>query len=282
MELRQMKYFKAITDHGSINGAARELHVSQPPLSYSINQLENELGVKLFERSPQGVKLTKAGRVFYGHVVDILGRSVSAAREVSMVGKRQILRFGLTPTVVSVMAPYLCKIEKVEGNIELELYEGNTYYLKELLNDGTVDAAAIRTPVNLQGLGFITILTEPMAAVTNFPVSEKHSRNILLYELSEKPLIIYRRYEKLIEEAFEKNGLQLNMICECDDARTAMRFAAEGLGTALVPEAIAQTEKSVPIYRIDAKELSTDIVMAWRNNSRLINLLTAIIRQSRP
>lgn len=282
MEFRQMKYFKAITDHGSISGAARELHVSQPPLSYSINQLESELGVKLFERSSQGVELTEAGRVFYGHVVDLLGRSASAAREVSMVGKRQILRFGLTPTVVPVMAPYLCKIEKAEGNIELELYEGDTYHLKELLNNGTIDAAAIRTPVNLQGLRFMTILTESMAAVTNFPTFEKHSQHISLSELSEKPLIIYRRYEKLIEEAFDRNSLQLNMICECDDARTAMRFAAEGLGTALVPEAIAYTEKSVPAYHIDAKELSTDIVMAWRNNSRLINSLAEIMGQSQP
>lgn len=277
-----MKYFKAIADQGSINGAARELHVSQPPLSYSMNQLESELGVKLFERSPQGIELTKAGRIFYEHVEDLLGRAASAAREVSMVGKRQILRFGLTPTVVSVMAPYLCKIEKAEGTIELELYEGDTYHLKELLNDGTIDAAAIRTPVNLQGFRFMTILTESMAAVTNFPASEKDSQNISLQELSERPLIIYRRYEKFIEEAFEKNGLQFNMLCECDDARTAIQFAAEGLGTALVPEAIAQAEKPVQSYPINAKELLTDIVIAWRNNSRLINSLLEIIKRSRP
>ena len=63
MELRQLEYFVRIADTGSINEAARKLNMSQPPLSYSLRQLEGELGAELFTRSAKGVELTAAGRL---------------------------------------------------------------------------------------------------------------------------------------------------------------------------------------------------------------------------
>ena len=63
MELRQLEYFREIASTGSINEAARHLNMSQPPLSYQIRQLENELNVKLFDRTSKGVTLTEAGKL---------------------------------------------------------------------------------------------------------------------------------------------------------------------------------------------------------------------------
>lgn len=65
MELRQLEYFRQIADTHSFNEAARHLNMSQPPLSYQIHQLEEELGVQLFERTSKGVILTNAGEVLY-------------------------------------------------------------------------------------------------------------------------------------------------------------------------------------------------------------------------
>ena len=65
MELRQLEYFREIANTGSINEAARKLNMSQPPLSYQIRQLENELNVQLFERTHKGVILTAAGKLLY-------------------------------------------------------------------------------------------------------------------------------------------------------------------------------------------------------------------------
>ena len=83
MELRQLAYYKSIVEHGSINAAAKDLHMSQPPLSYAVAQLENELSVKLFERSAKGIRLTPAGKVFYLHSQDILARANSAMQAAS-------------------------------------------------------------------------------------------------------------------------------------------------------------------------------------------------------
>ena len=64
MELRQLEYFRAIVDAGTISGAARVLHMTQPPLSYQIKMLEEELQVRLFERSVKGLEPTRAGDYF--------------------------------------------------------------------------------------------------------------------------------------------------------------------------------------------------------------------------
>lgn len=62
MEIKQLEYFRAIVDAGTISGAARNLHMTQPPLSYQIKMLEEELGVKLFVRGAKNITLTEAGK----------------------------------------------------------------------------------------------------------------------------------------------------------------------------------------------------------------------------
>lgn len=275
MELRQLTYFKAIVEHGSINAAARSLHMSQPPVSYAIAQLEEELGVKLFVRSVKGIELTKAGSVFYQHANDILNRSASAVREASMANDTQILRLGVTPTVIPIISPYLAELGKQSGNIQLELHEGNTYHLKELLDDGTLDGAVIRTPVNLQGCKFMTITEEPMTAVS---LKFKKKGSVSLKELNDEPLILYRRYESLIQKTFETHGLSPKLVCECDDARTAISLATEGLGTAIVPRAIAKRQ-NMPMAEIHANELSTSILLAWHTPNSVLNRLIDLLKK---
>ena len=79
MELRQLRYYVAIVDHGSLSRAATVLHVAQPALTQQLRQLEQELGAQLLHRSAQGVLCTDAGKVFYEHAQAIL-KQVGDAR----------------------------------------------------------------------------------------------------------------------------------------------------------------------------------------------------------
>ena len=72
MELKQLAYFKAVADEGTISGAARKLNMSQPPLSSQMHFLEQELGCVLFERGSRKIRLTEAGRMFYERVCAML------------------------------------------------------------------------------------------------------------------------------------------------------------------------------------------------------------------
>ncbi len=81
MELRQLRYFVTIAEEGNLSRAARRLHVSQPPLSTQMKSLENELGVRLLERSNRGVSLTAAGSVFFEETRAVLARLEHAKTE---------------------------------------------------------------------------------------------------------------------------------------------------------------------------------------------------------
>ena len=86
MEIRQLEYFRAIVDAGTISGAARELHMTQPPLSYQMKMLEEELQVPLFIRGMKHITLTEAGKTLYEQAGKILMLSEVTKREVIKSG----------------------------------------------------------------------------------------------------------------------------------------------------------------------------------------------------
>src|SRR5712672_1725922 len=80
MELRHLRYFVAVAEEQNVTRAAARLHVSQPPLSRQIRDLESELGLTLFERSPKAIRLTPAGRVFLEEARAVLRRAEEAVQ----------------------------------------------------------------------------------------------------------------------------------------------------------------------------------------------------------
>ena len=102
--IKQLEYFRAIVDAGTISGAARNLHMTQPPLSYQIKMLEEELGVKLFVRGAKNITLTEAGKALYIRAGSLLTMADITKREVIKANEAATIHFGLAPSTVSLMA----------------------------------------------------------------------------------------------------------------------------------------------------------------------------------
>ena len=104
MELKQLEYFRAIVDAGTISGAARELHMTQPPLSYQMKMLEEELQVPLFLRGTKKITLTEAGKTLYEQSGNLLMLSDLTKQEVLKASQAATLHIGMTPSTVSMMS----------------------------------------------------------------------------------------------------------------------------------------------------------------------------------
>lgn len=175
MDLKQMEYFQAVVDAGSISEAARRLHVAQPPISYQMKMLENELGVQLFERGARHIRLTKAGHTFYTRVVRILEMADNAARDTIRAGKGQTLYLGMTSTTVAIMQPVLKRFAEDHPDVHYQLYDGSTFELRHLLETGVIEGAVLRTPFPVDEFDCRLIRTEAMLA--GFPAEWSSGEN---------------------------------------------------------------------------------------------------------
>lgn len=262
MEIRQLEYFRKIALTGSINEAARQLNMSQPPLSYQLKLLEEELDVVLFERSRQGVTMTEAGKLLYQRSEELLQFADSTKLEVSQIGKRQVLRLGMTSTTVGPILPIISAFVQKHPEVTFEVHDGSTYSLADLLRNGIIDVSVVRTPLQLDDLDYQLFCEEPMIAVSGPGVS---GGDLSLKELTGTPLILYRRYEHFLLDAFHAQDLEPRVLCVCDDARDAMQWAEQGLATAIFPRSMENLCKGLCIRPILEKSLNTRILLIWRS-----------------
>ena len=268
MELRQLEYFREIASTGSINEAARHLNMSQPPLSYQIRQLENELNVKLFDRTSKGVTLTEAGKLLYDRSGNLLEYARSTELEVSKTGKKRILRIGLT-TVDTIM-PYISQFSKKNPDVNFEVHDGITYSLYQYLLDGIIDISVARTPLRLDEVSYMELCSEPMIAVS---APENTAASLKLADLLHRPLILYRRYEELIMNTFHAQNMNPDIFCVCDDPRGAMLWAKENLATAIFPQSMASLCDGLCIQELDEPDLVTKILLIWAKRKKPVPLV---------
>ena len=149
--LRQMRYFKAVVEHGSFSRAAESVHVSQPALSLQIREMEDTLGSSLLERESRGVILTPLGRVVHAQTLRVLDEALL----LETMGKRFAEGpFRIAVGIVSTLAPYLLtglleRLQSASSRVELDVMEAPGQELVASLLAGRLDAAILSLPLGL-------------------------------------------------------------------------------------------------------------------------------------
>ena len=137
MDFRHLKYFVAVADEQNFTRAAERLHISQPPLSRQIQDLEEELGTPLFERGSRPLKLTDAGRFFYGHATRLLEQAAQAVRStkrIAQLERRLVIGF-VASTMYGALPLLVRKFRAACPQTELALVEMSTVEQIEALKN---------------------------------------------------------------------------------------------------------------------------------------------------
>lgn len=236
MDLKQLKYFVTVAEEGTISAAAKKLYMSQPPLSTQMKLLEQELGCPLFERGKKHIRLTETGKLLYDRAQNLLRMESSMRQDIEACSRTEkyTIRLGVVSSVICTRGgEWISGFIAENSGVRFEITEANTYSLLEKLRADIIHAALVRTPFAESEFEVHGLVREKMTAVCTKGL---FSGSVSMEQLARQPLILYRRWESIITDAFSDMGLEPHCVCICDDARTVVSLAERSVGTALVPE----------------------------------------------
>jgi DNA-binding transcriptional LysR family regulator len=279
MELRHLRYFVAVADRKGFREASRFLHVSQPAISKSLTQLEEELGIKLFSRSGRTVRLTAQGEVFYKETLLTLQQADHAAESARRAGRGEfgtltlafcgVATYGFLPRLVQ-------QYKELLPGVQLLLREMNPPRQEVALLQAEIDAGITRLPFPKKlaaDLEVKPILQEPLVVA----VATGHrftGKKLKMEQLAEEAFILLQRagapavYDAILGMC-QKSGFVPKIASEADLMHTLFTLVAAGQGIALVPACVMNLRPpGVRFLRLQQDDYKAELVLAWRKDSQ--------------
>jgi DNA-binding transcriptional LysR family regulator len=244
MELRHLRYFVVVAEEQSVTRAAERLHVSQPPLSRQIRDLEEELGVELFRRTAKSLALTEPGKLFLNEARAVLLQAEKAVRTVRAVaaGERGQLRVGYAPSLTVELLPKTLRLFESEcPGVRVTLHDLSTEECVQRLAARKLDVAlTVRASgSSMRGLSFDRLTTYPICVAVAVTHSLAGKRSISLARLRQERLMGYSRdeypeYSDWIAKTFRPAPFDPRSMEEYDSATGLIAAVEAGRGVALV------------------------------------------------
>lgn len=239
MDIKQLEYFLAIAEEKNISRAAEKLHVSQPPISQQLKLLEDELGVKLIERTTRKLELTDSGQALQRKAMQILELVDGTVKELKDIDKglRGILSIGSIRSLSStLLLKIIVEFHKNYPGINFHVIDEDTEKTIELLSSGIIEIGIVRTPVAKDVFEAIALPDDPMVAIAVSSRLKNQKKSLKIIDLYEKPLIVQRRYEKQIADLCHQAGFDPKILCTSNDVRTILAWANLDMGIAILPK----------------------------------------------
>jgi DNA-binding transcriptional LysR family regulator len=290
VELRQLRYFVAVAEERHFGRAAKRLRLSQPPLSAQIKGLEEELGVKLFQRSTRQVALTDAGRTFLERAEGIL-EAVEEAKEAAKdadEGVRGRLEIGfISSATLGLLPPSIRLFRERFGGVEIELRELTSAQQIDALYAGEIRVGLVRLPLRAPGLRFEPLQEESflVALPSGHPLEALES--VPLEAMVDQPLIFFTRQlmpslHAQIVELFQRVGAFPNVVQHAVHLQTIVGLVASDVGLAILPEPAKRLSREGVVYRsLDAPDAASWVGLAWveGDESKLVKNFIRTVRE---
>ncbi|QET03160.1 MULTISPECIES: LysR family transcriptional regulator [Cupriavidus] len=269
MDLKQIQYFIALFEDGSVTRAAKRMNIVQPALSMQIAKLEEEFGQKLFDRIPHGMVPTAAGRMMYRLFLPIT-RDLANARQQLMQREEQVagsISIGMVASETeSVLVGSLARFNARYPNMEVSVADGFSATLIDLVSAGHLDAAVVHKPRGKLSLHVQTLHDEEMVLVTSTEHGVELPAAVELAKLPGLELVLPTKRHGLrgvIDAATQVEGVTLQPKFEIDILGTIMQFVEATRFATVLPRIVVQravTEGRLRIYPILAPRIVRHLV----------------------
>jgi len=288
MELRHLRYFVAVAEQLHFRHAAEIVHVAQPALSQQIRQLEEEIGVTLFERSRHKVRLTPAGKAFYENAQRILkqaDQAVAGARKVEF-GDAGTIRIGFVSTAaIRVLPDAVKKLQRQVPSAEVELNELAAGDQIDWLYREQLDIGFVHAKLSEDVLKTMIVARDRLIVAVPGSCKLAGCKRVDLKDLASWTAImpaghsISGFYEQ-VRMAYQVAGVRPKRVHYTRLLQTGLLLVAAGVGVSLIPESFQSIHvKGVVYKKLQVEPPLSELVAAWRrdNTSPLLNRFIKIL-----
>jgi DNA-binding transcriptional LysR family regulator len=293
MELRHLRYFVAVGEEQHYGRAAQRLRVAQPALSRQIQDLEEEVGFKLFDRLPRGVKINPAGKSFLEDVRRILQQVDDAAMRAGRVARGQsgMLRVGFAETASwhGVVPDSFRRFRERQPDAELQLHQAGALKQIEAVRSGRLDAGFVfnmpktdpeldQVQVDVHHLVLAAPKGHPLTKVKRLQLGDMVNAAFIFFPRRQNPAY----YDSLMRACF-RGGLKTpHIVQEAVDQATLLSLVSCGLGVGFVSAATRwRCPEAVVLLPVTNLDLAFPSSLVWRkdNVSPLLARFVADVRQ---
>ncbi|EAN8556645.1 tricarballylate utilization LysR family transcriptional regulator TcuR [Salmonella enterica] len=242
MELRQLRYFVRIIETGSMGSAAQDLDIGVSALSQQMSRLENELAIRLLQRTSRGVTPTNAGLAFYSQAQLALRHAddaILAAREARLSGHVSV---EMAPSTASILGiPFIHAMQENYADVRLHVVESLSGNLERMINTRQIDLAVVFQKDKILRWSARPILEEQLFLIGSHALLAALPDNPITPEqLAGIPLIMPSQGHGLrgrLDAVCQEHALNVEIVAEIDGLALLMRAVRDGLGATLQPGA---------------------------------------------
>ena len=268
MELRHLRYFVAVAEELNFTRAAARLHIGQPPLSMQIRALEDEIGVRLFERTQRRVTLTVAGERLLLHARTILSAVDDAVTDAQRAGRGEVgdLRIGFTSSLpfTDLLPDALQAYRRCYPAVRLQLREMFTPRQFEAIARGELDVGFVRLQADSAPRGIVLreIARNPLRLVVNAAHRLAGAASVSFRELRDEDFISFPAdlgtdLPEVLRKLCLQAGFEPRIVQTAREATTQIGLVAAGLGVAVLPAPLESVRmprvRYVPLQESEAQ-----------------------------
>lgn len=278
MDIRQLKYFVAIAEEGKITTAAKKLNIAQPPLSKQLKQMEDELGVVLFDRNNKSLHLTLEGERLLLRAKELLNKLDETMVEVQELrkGASGILSVGSNLYCASLILSKVVDIREKNPGLTFKVWEGETIHLIKMLSKRQIEIAITNSPITEKSISQRNLESDPYVLVLPEKWTWSGSEQCRLEEIIDLPLILLRpnyglgAYGQIVNE-FQRLDLEPNILCECQDLIMLLGLVSSGFGATILPLSLLSLHSlgGLRVIQLKDQTLISEPKVIWRKHSYL-------------
>ncbi|MFI0448021.1 LysR family transcriptional regulator [Actinomadura sp. 6N118] len=262
MDLTTVRWFLMVAELGHVTNAAAELRVSQPGLSRAIARLEEELGIRLFDREGRGVRLSVYGRIFAEHARRLVAEQEAARRALAQAAdpeRGEVVLAFLHTQGVWLVPELLRGFRQRHPQVTVRLIQDRAVWLEEAVREGRADVAISSPQPETAELAWAPLITERLQLAVPADHRLAGRRRVRMAELAGEPFVGIKQgggLRTILDELAARAGFRPEIAFEGEELQTVRGLVAAGLGVALVSPQPPANEPNEPQGQAGVRHLA--------------------------